>query len=139
MNKFENVKFDEIKNLMIEIILDRAKDSILFWKNILLTDRLTFYNVIDVRTTISFFSDDMHYLNKTEQIIYKPLTIEDILYRSFEEILTDCKKWITSNLNEMEQKYNLNFYNLSIFLGTHADFVSREAYFKHIGNNIKNA
>ena len=132
MFKFENVKFNEIKNKMMEGILNDIYNTLIFHKNIFLTDRLHFNGLLDLRTTLSFFSEGQQYFNRYEQIIHKPLTIEDFLYRSLEEILFDCKKCLTLKLNELEEKYNLNFFNLTIIHGTYANFLSRDTYFKHM-------
>ena len=60
MNRFENVKFGEIKNLMIAEILNNAKSSIIFFKDIILTrDRIYtgIGNATVDKTDYRFFTD----------------------------------------------------------------------------------
>ena len=132
MYKFENVKFDDIKNKIIQENLQNIEERLILHKHLFLTERIRFNGLLDLRTTLSFFSEDQQDFNRYEQIIHKPLTIEDFLYRSLEEILFDCKICLTLKLNELEEKYNLNFFNLTIINGSYANFLSRETYFKHM-------
>ena len=132
MCTFENVKFKMIKNKIIQENLQNIEERLILHKHLFLTERIRFNGLLDLRTTLSLFSEDQQEFNRFEQIIHKPLTIEDFLYRSLEEMLFDCKMCLTLKLNELEEKYNLNFFNLTIIHGSYANFLSRETYFKHI-------
>ena len=113
MNLFENVKFYMVKENLTDGILKNIYRSIEFYKNVFLTDRLRFNSVIDFNTDISFF-DEHNTIHITRRINFKPLTIEDFLYRSLDEIAFEYKVYLKQTLNEMEEKHHLNFYKFNI-------------------------
>ena len=128
MNLFENVKFCMIKNSLTEGILKNICCSMEFYKHIFLTDRLHFNSIIDFNTDIVFFEDQNTY-NITKRINFKPLTIEDFLYRSLEEIISEYKVYLNQILNELEENYNLNFYKLNVFHTSGGNVTSKEGYY----------
>ena len=85
MNLFENVKFNMVKENLTEGILKNIYRMMEFYKNIFLTDRLCFNSVLDFHTDIDFFNEH-NTIHIKRRINYKPLTIEDFLYRSLDEI-----------------------------------------------------
>ena len=129
MNLFETVKFYTIKNNLIEGILKNIYRMMEFYKNIFLTDRLCFNSVLDFYTDIDFFNEhNTNHINR--RINYKPLTIEDFLYRSLDEIAFEYKVYLKQILNEMEEKQHLNFYKFDIIHTLGLNCVSKEVYFK---------
>ena len=132
MYTLENVKFKMVKDKIIRENLQDIEERLILHKHLFLTERIRFNGLLDLRTTISFLSEYQQEFNRFEQIIHKPLTIEDFLYRSLEEMLFDCKMCLTLKLNELEEKYNIIFFNLNIIHGSYANFLSKETYFNHI-------
>ena len=90
MNLFETVKLNTFKNNLIEGILKNIYRMMEFYKNIFLTDRLCFNFVLDFYTDIDFFNEN-NTIHINRRINYKPLTIEDFLYRSLDEIAFEYK------------------------------------------------
>ena len=132
MYTLENVNFKMVKNKIIQENLKDIEEKLILHKHLFLTERIRFNGLLELRTTISFISEDQQELNIYEQIIYKPLTIENFLYCSLDEMLFDCKICLTLKLNEIGEKHYFNFFNLNIVHGTYANFLSKESYFKHI-------
>ena len=138
MRHFENVKFHMIKNNLIERILEVIYKEVEIYSNIFLTDRLHFNSLVDLRTDITFFFEGQEELNTTKEIIYKPLTIEDFLYRGIEEIVFECKIYLKRRLNEMEENLKLGFLKLTILYTSGTNILSKYAYYNYMGENIKN-
>ena len=101
-----------------------------FYKNIFLTDRLRFNSVLVFHTEIDFF-DDQNTIHIHRIINYKPITIEDFIYRSLDEIAFDIKVYLKQILNEIEEKHNLNFYKFDISHTTGLNCTSKETYFNN--------
>ena len=129
MNLFENVKFNMVKENLTDEILKNIYRMMEFYKNIFLTDRLRFNSVLDFHTDISFF-DEHNTFHINKRMNYKPLTIEDFLYRSLDEIAFEIKVYLKQTLNEMEEKLHLNFYKFDIIHTTGLNCTSKENYFK---------
>ena len=128
MNFLKNVKFNTIKNDMIREILQNIEESLILHKHLFLTERKRFNGFFVLNTVFTFINEDYKELNRFEQIIYKPLTIEDFLYRSLEEMLFEYKTHLTVKLNEMEKEYYINFFNLTIYYGSFANFNMNSSY-----------
>ena len=128
MNLFENVKYCVIKNSLTEGILKNIYRSMEFYKHIFLTDRLYFNSVVEFNTDITFF-EEQNTFNITKRINFKPLTIEDFIYRSLDEIAFKYKVYLKQILNEMEEHYNLNFYKLNIIHASGGNVTSKENYY----------
>ena len=129
MNLFENAKFYVVKENLTDGILKNIYRMLEFYKNIFLTDRLRFNSVLDFHTDIDFF-DEHNTIHINRRINHKPLTIEDFLYRSLDEIAFEYKVYLKQSLNEMEEKQHLNFYKFNIIHTLGLNCVSKETYFK---------
>ena len=88
MNCFYNVKFHMIKENLTEGILNKIYDIIAHYRKCFLNDPTYFNCILSFSTTINFFNEENN-INGT--INFKPLTIEDFLYRNLEEIIFDVK------------------------------------------------
>ena len=104
MFTLENVNFRMARNKIIKESLLYIEEILILHKHLFLTERIRFNGLLDLRTIISFISEEKQDLNIYEQIIYKPLTIEDFLYCSLEKMLFDCKICLISKLNEIGEK-----------------------------------
>ena len=129
MNLFETVKLYTFKHNLIEGILKNIYRMMEFYKNIFLTDRLCFNFVLDFYTDIDFLNENKT-IHINRRINYKPLTIEDFLYRGLDEIAFEYKDYLKQILNEMEEKQHLDFLKFDIIHTLGLNFVSKENYFK---------
>ena len=116
MNCFVNAKFDVIKVNLTEGILKNI------YYHIIETYKIHFLNDISYFNYVLSFSSDINFYNGENDfklhgtIKFKPLTIEDFLYRSLEEIMFDIKIYLKQELNKIEEKYFFfNTYNLYRF------------------------
>ena len=124
MNLFETVKFNMVKENLTEGILKNIYRMMEFYKNIFLTDRLCFNSVLDFHTDIDFFNEH-NTIHINRRINYKPLTIEDFLYRSLDEITFEYKVYLKQTLNEMEEKQHLNFYKVNVIHATNGNITQK--------------
>ena len=122
MNYFYNVKFNMIKENLTEGILKKVYDVITHYRNCFLNDPTYFNCILSFSTTLNFFNEENN-INGT--INFKPLTIEDFLYRNLEEIIFDVKICLKQSLNEMKEKNHLNFYKFDIVHTTNGDITRR--------------
>ena len=127
MYKFENAKFDDIKNKMIDKISFNIFELLTLHKHLFLTEKRRFNGFLKVNTTIcSFFTNYHPEFNTFKQINYKILSIEDFLYRSLEEITQEYKIHLTYEFNSMEEVHKLNIPDISIVHQSFATFFMKE-------------
>ena len=123
MNYFYNVKFNTIKDNLTEEILKNIFCSLCIVKNTFLTDRSYFNSMIEFNTHIVFFDiQTTFYFSK--RIEFKPLTIEDFLYRTLEEVIYEYGKVLNQLIHEWEEKYGLNCFNLTVFYETEGNVIT---------------
>ena len=122
MNCFYNVKFNIIKENLTEGILNKLYDIITHYRKCFLNDSTYFNCILTFSTTINFFNEEN---NVNGTINFKPLTIEDFLYRTLDEIVFDVKICLKQSLNDMREKYHLNFYKFDIVHITNGDITKR--------------
>ena len=122
MYSFENVNFHTIKNKLVEEILNNIYESLILHKHLFLNDRLRFNCLFDLHTRFVFLFE-VQELNCSEKINYKPLTIEDFIYRSIEEIIFEYKTYLIQELNKLEENLKLNFFKLTIIHRSFANFL----------------
>ena len=122
MNYFNNVKFNMIRENLTEGILKKIHDIVIHYRNCFLNDPIYFNCILSLSTTINFFNEE---INIHETINFKPLTIEDFLYRNLEEIIFDVKICLKQSLNEMKEKNHLHFYKFYIVHTTNGDITKR--------------
>ena len=124
MCSFLNVKFNMVKDSLTEGILKNIYHIVETYKVHFLNDILYFNSALSLSTTINFFnSENAFQLHGT--INFKPLAIEDFLYRSLEEIMFEIKIFLIQELNKIEEKYFFNEYNLKTFDVIHKTNVNR--------------
>ena len=126
MYTFENVKFEDIKNKMIEGILNDIYELLIFHKHLFLNERMRFNGFLQLNTNIISFFTYCQELNTFKQINYKSLTIEDFLYCSIEEIISEYKIQLIHELNSMEEVHKLNRFDVSIVHQSFANFFLKE-------------
>ena len=123
MNYFYNVKFNTIKDNLTEEILKNIYCSMCIVKNMFLTDRTYFNSMIEFNAHIVFFEiQTTFYFSK--RIEFKPLTIEDFLYRTLEEVIYEYGKVLNQLMYEWEEKYGLNCFNLTVFYETDGNVIT---------------
>ena len=90
MCSFLNVKFELIKNKLIEGIFKNVNEMVITYRNRFLNDVSLFNSTLHISSTIYFFHCES--MNKIYGVInFKPLTIEDFLYHSLEELMFNIK------------------------------------------------
>ena len=114
MCSFSNVKFDMVKEGLTEGIFKNIYNIVETYKVRFLNEILLFNSALSFSTTINFFNSvNIFRLHGT--INFKPLTIEDFLYRSLEEIMLEIKIFLIQELNKIEEKYFFIDNNLKTF------------------------
>ena len=122
MNCFYNVKFNIIKENLTEGILNKVCDIVTHYRKCFLNDPEYFNCIFTFSTTLNFFNDEN---NIQGTINFKPLTIEDFLYRNLDEIIFDVKICLKQSLNDMKEKHHLNFFKFDIIHTTNGDITRK--------------
>ena len=105
MNNFFNVKFDMVKDGLNEGIFKNIYHILKTYKIRFLNDISYFNSILSFSTTINFFFNEENVFNLHGTINFKPLTIEDFLYRSLDEIIFEIKICLKQELNRIEEKH----------------------------------
>ena len=127
MNCFYNVNFNFVKDKLTEGILNKVHDVINHYSKCFLNDPSYFNCVLSLSTTLNFFNEEN---NIQGTINFKPLTIEDFLYRTLDEVIFDFKICLKQSLNDMKEKHHLQFFKFDIVHMTNTNFELKENYFK---------
>ena len=122
MNCFYNVNFNFVKNNLMEGILNKINDVITHYQKCFLNDSGYFNCVLSLSTTLNFFNEEK---NIQGTINFKPLTIEDFLYRTLEEMIFNFKICLIQGLNDIKEKNHLHFFKFGIVHITNGDIVKR--------------
>ena len=123
MNYFYNVKFSSIKDNLNEEILKNIFCSLCIVKNTFLTDISYFNSSIEFNAHIVFF-EIQNTFNFSKRINFKPLTIEDFLYRTLEEVIYEYGKVLNQLICEWEKNYGLDCFNLTVFYSTDGNVIT---------------
>ena len=111
MNCFYNVNFNFVKENLTEGILNKINDVVTHYRKCFLNDPGYFNCILSISTTLNFFNEEK---NLQGTINFKPLTIEDFLYRTFDELIFDFKICLKQSLNDMKDKHHLHFFKFDI-------------------------
>ena len=122
MNYFNNVNFNFVKDELTNGILNKINEMLIHYRKCFLNDPGYFNCVLSLSTTLNFFN---HERNICETIEFKPLTIEDFLYRSLDEVVFDFKICLIQSLNEIKDTHHLHFFKFYIVHMTNGDIVKR--------------
>ena len=122
MNCFYNVNFNFVKENLTEGILNKIHDVINHYRTCFLNDPSYFNCILSLSTTLNFFNEEK---NLQGTINFKPLTIEDFLYRTLDEVIFDFKICLKQSLNDMKDKHHLHFFKFDIVHMTNGDIMKR--------------
>ena len=127
MNCFYNVNFNFVKDKLTDGILNKINVVVSHYRNCFLNDPSYFNCVLSISTTLNFFNEEN---NIQETIEFKPLTIEDFLYRTLDELIFDFKICLKQSLNDMKEKNHLHFFKFDIVHMTNGNCELKDNYFK---------
>ena len=122
MNCFYNVNFNFVKENLTNGILNKINDVVTHYRNCFLNDPGYFNCILSISTTSNFFNEEK---NIQETINFKPLIIEDFLYRTLDEVIFDFKICLIQNLNDIKIKNHLHFFKFDIVHMTNGDITKR--------------
>ena len=122
MNCFYNVNFNFVKDKLTDGILSKINNIVNHYRTCFLNDPSYFNCILSLSTTLNFFNEEKNIQGTIE---FKPLTIEDFLYRTLDELIFDFKICLKQSLNDIKEKNHLHFFKFDIVHMTNGDITKR--------------